>query len=132
MTVLDTSVVVDHLIDGDLHDEVTELLVAGLVAAPDVIVLEVISALRRAEHRGDVGAARASGAIRDLGDLSIDLFPSLALRERAWELRDNLTAADALFVALAERLDEPLVTKDAAMSQAAREHTAVESILLGA
>jgi predicted nucleic acid-binding protein len=52
----------------------------------------------------------------------------MALRTRAWELRDNLTAADALFVALAEQLDERLVTKDAGLVAAAREQTQVAAV----
>ena len=58
--------------------------------------------------------------------------PTLALRDRAWELRENMTAADALFVALAERLDEPLATKDRGLARAAREHAQVDAIELGA
>ena len=65
-----------------------------------------------------------------LGDLPLELFPSLPLKRRAWELRRNLTAADALFVALAERLDEPLATKDAALARAASKHATVETVVL--
>jgi predicted nucleic acid-binding protein len=70
--------------------------------------------------------------IDDLGDLAIDLYPTLPLRQRAWELRENLTAADALFVALAERLGEPLATKDRALASAARTYAGVEAIELAA
>jgi predicted nucleic acid-binding protein len=54
----------------------------------------------------------------------------LPLRDRAWELRENLTAADALFVALAERLGEPLATKDRRLALAARKHAGIEALEL--
>jgi predicted nucleic acid-binding protein len=83
----------------------------GELAVPDVLVFEVLALLRRAWHRGAIRDERAAGAISDLGELPIQLLPSLPPRRRAWALRRNLTAADALFVALAESLDEPLATK---------------------
>lgn len=52
------------------------------------------------------------------------------LRSRAWELRDNLTAADAPFVALAEQLGEPLATKDQGLATTARAQTSIEVIEL--
>jgi predicted nucleic acid-binding protein len=67
----------------------------------------------------------------DLGDLSMELFPALPFRNRAFDLRLNLTAADALFVALAESLGEPIATKDRGLAAAAREHSSVEVLLLG-
>ncbi len=59
------------------------------------------------------------------------LFSSLPLRERAWGLRRNLTAADALFVALAESLDEPFATKDSALASEVAKHTTVTVLELG-
>lgn len=100
------------------------------VAAPDVLVFEVLAVLRRGTLQGRLPTARASSAIDDLADLPVALFPSLGLRNRAWELRRNLTIADALFVTLAEKLEEPLVTKDAALAAEASKHARVEVILL--
>jgi predicted nucleic acid-binding protein len=100
------------------------------LAVPDVLVLEVLAVFRRHVQRGSIAPERATHAIDDLGDLAIEIFPSLPLRERAWELRDNLTAADALFVALAERLGEPLATKDRRLAAAAREHAGIATIEL--
>lgn len=114
MTVLDTSAVVDFLLGVGVAERVEEMMATeGEAAAPDLLVFEVLAVLRRHALSGALSEERAAGAVSDLGDLSIALFPSLALRERAWELRANLTAADALFVALAERVGEPLATKDA-------------------
>jgi predicted nucleic acid-binding protein len=68
--------------------------------------------LRRLCLRGEITEDRGAAALADLGELRLALFPSMGLRERAWGLRDNLTVADALFVALAEQLSEPLASGD--------------------
>lgn len=131
MTVLDTSAVVDLLLGDGAASEVARILDEGICAAPDVLVFETIAVLRRALARSALSERRASTAVADLGDLSVELFPTLVLRERTWELRRNVTAADALFVALAEALDEPLATKDRALAAAAARHTGIEVIELG-
>lgn len=132
MTVLDSSGAIDLLLDVGAADAVQALIERdGPVAAPDILVVEVLSVLRRHVRRGALDPERAEAAIADLGDLSMELFGALDLRERAWELRDNLTAADALFVALASRLGEPLATKDRGLAAAARDHARIEVMELG-
>ena len=132
MTVLDTSAAIDYLLADGVAEQVGALLSdSGPAAAPDLLVFEVIAVLRRDVARGHLGEGRARGAIEDLGDLAVDLFPTLALRTRAFDLRQNLTAADALFVALAEQLDEPLATKDGSLAKAARKHTGIAVVQLG-
>jgi predicted nucleic acid-binding protein len=131
VTVLDTSAVVDLLVAEEAADEVEELLARRTAAAPDVLVFEVFAVLRRHVLRGVMTAERAEAAIADLADAAIDLYPTLPLRNRAWELRENLTAADALFVALAERLGTPLATKDRALAATARRYAGIEAIELG-
>lgn len=132
MTVLDTSAVVDYLLADGAAAEVTTLLSQSApAAAPDLLVFEVLAVLRRALARNELSESRARGAVDDLGDLAIELFPTLALRRRAFELRDNLTVADALFVALAELLEETLVTKDRGLAAAARAQTAIDVLILG-
>jgi predicted nucleic acid-binding protein len=81
-------------------------------------------------RRQSITPERATGAVEDLGDLAVEIFPALPLRERAWELRESFSAADALFVALAERLDEPMATKDRSLASAAREHAGIATIEL--
>lgn len=131
MSVLDTSVVVDHLLATGVGGQVTDLLATGgPAAAPDLLTFEVLAVLRRVTLRGEITVTRAAAAVDDLGDVAIDLFPSVELRHRAWSLRDNLTAADALFVALAEALGEPLVTKDAALAAAAGRHAGIDVELI--
>lgn len=133
MTVLDSSGAVDFLLGAGAAAEVESLMESeGELAAPDLLVFEVLAVLRRQTLRGQLSATRAKGAVQDLGALAVELVPPLPLAGRAWELRSNLTAADALFVALAEALEEPLATKDAALARAARKHAAVEVVPLGA
>ena len=132
MTVLDTSGVVDYLLGAGVAGQVQEMMSAeGELAAPDVLVFEVLAVLRRESHRKALTDDRAARAVEDLGDLSIELFPSLPLRERAWALRRNFTAADALFVVLAEDLDEPFATKDNALAREITKHATVTVLELG-
>lgn len=132
MTVLDSSVVVEFLLGRGPAN-----LVAGWIerqdslVAPDLLVFEVIAALRRRALSGLLSDARALTAVVDLGEAPIELFPMMPLRWRVWELRHNFSAADALFVALAEELGEPLATADAALARAVARHTPVEVEQLG-
>lgn len=130
MTVIDTSAAVDVLLEDGAAREVAMLLEQEEVAAPDVLVFEVLAVLRRNALRGAIRPDRAAAAVRDLGDLGVELFPSLGLRTRAWELRGALTVTDALFVALAESLGEPLATKDRALAREAPKRASVEIIIL--
>jgi predicted nucleic acid-binding protein len=113
VTVIDSSGVVDYLLGADTERAVARLIADEReLAAPDVLVFEVLAALRRMVLGGGVSASRAEGAVADLADVPIRLFATLPLRFRAWELRENATAGDGLFVALAEQLAEPLATRD--------------------
>ncbi|MBA3327242.1 MAG: type II toxin-antitoxin system VapC family toxin [Solirubrobacterales bacterium] len=133
MTVIDSSGVVDLLLGGGAAEEVHRLLRhEDLLAAPDVLVFEVIAVLRRSALRGDIEERRARAAVDDLADTPIELFPSLSLRSRAWALRHNFTVADALFVALAEQVGEPIATKDAPLAAAVARHTGVPVVRLRA
>lgn len=131
MTVIDTSGVVDYLLGVGVADQVGEILAhEGEAAAPDLLVFEVVAVLRRHALGGALRHERAAAAVEDLGDLAIELFPCLPLRERSWGLRRNFTVADAMFAALAESLGEPLATKDAPFASALEAHTAVGVIVL--
>jgi len=73
-------------------------------------------------------ANRHRQALDDLLDLPLTRYPHEPLLERIWALRNNLTAYDAAYVALAEALDAPLVTCDGRMASAAGHHAAVEVV----
>ena len=99
-------------------------------AAPDLLNAEVLHALRRFERRGELDADRSAAAIQDLSVLPIARYPTIALLERAWELRHNFTAYDALYVALAEALATSLVTSDEHLASAVHAHARIAVILL--
>jgi predicted nucleic acid-binding protein len=131
VTVLDTSAVVDYLLGIGVAKRVEQMMATeSELAAPDLLTFEVLAVLRRETFRQEVSEDRAAGAVEDLGDLPIELFGSLPLRRRAWALRRNFTTADALFIALAELLSEPLATTDSALAAEAAKHSEVTVIEL--
>lgn len=93
---------------------------------PHVFDVEVIAAIRRNLLRGPLSEDRAAGALGALGKLRATRYSHVALRPRIWELRENLTPADAAYVALAEALRAPLVTMDAALARAPGLSASVE------
>lgn len=91
---------------------VADRLAAVELAAPALLPFETANIIRRHELAGLISSDQAAQAHRDLTDIPIDLFPYDTLAQRVWELRFNLTAYDAAYVALAEILDVPMLTQD--------------------
>lgn len=83
-----------------------------ILHAPHLLDVEVAQVLRRLEHSSVLRAGRAQEALDDLKALRVVRHAHLPLLDRVWMLRSNLSAYDALYVALAESLDAPLVTTD--------------------
>lgn len=110
--VVDASAVVAALVDSGPDGRWAEALLASDLAAPHLLPVEVASVLRRAAQAGDITDDIASVAHADLLDLRVELVPYDSVAARAWELRRNLTAYDAWYVAVAELLDAPLATLD--------------------
>ena len=118
--VVDSSVVVAALIDhGPVGAWAEALLVSGPLVAPHLMPAEVANILRRSAMAGDVSVDIASLAHDDLRLLRLELFPYSLCAWRVWELRSNVTAYDAWYVALAETLDAPMATLDIRLSRAA-------------
>ena len=117
--VVDASAVVAALVDAgsDGRWAESELALEGL-AAPHLMPVEAANILRRAVLAGDLSADIAALAHDDLVHLRVDLFPYEPHAQRVWQLRDNLTAYDAWYVALAEDLGIPLVTLDQRLARA--------------
>jgi predicted nucleic acid-binding protein len=86
--------------------------------APELIDLEIAQVLRRYELDGTLDDDRAELALLDLADVRLERWPHRALLPRIWELRGNLTAYDAAYVALAEALGAPLLTRDRRLAAA--------------
>ena len=97
---------------------VLRLLDRERASAPDLINAEVLGALRRLVAAGLVEPARARLAVADLAQSDIRRVSTGPLMARAWDLRDNLTPDDAMYVALAERLDCAILTLDGRLSRA--------------
>jgi predicted nucleic acid-binding protein len=123
VTVLDASAAVDLLLDAPpFATRIREHLLAAAAGmhAPHLLDAEVAQVLRRFVLAGVLRSDRAERAVERLGQLPITRYPHLALVQRALELRRNLTAYDAIYVALAEALGVPLLTRDAGIARSAR------------
>ena len=96
--------------------------------APHLIDVEIAQALRRLVRTGEVPAERAEEAIADLTDFDLRRHTHVDLLRRTWELRDNFTSYDAMYVALAEAIGSPLVTCDGALGSAPGHSVRVEVI----
>jgi predicted nucleic acid-binding protein len=118
--VLDASVLVEHLTESDVGREVSRRLdlEAGWLWAPAVVDAEVGHALRASVRRRKIEPLLAEEAIADLMEMRLERVSHRFLAERSWQLRDNLSFYDGLYVALAEALDAPLLTFDARLARA--------------
>jgi predicted nucleic acid-binding protein len=98
------------------------------VHAPHLIDVEVAQVLRRYALGRELDPERGRAALADLADFPIRRYPHGLLLNRVWDLRNNLTAYDAVYVALGQALDAPLLTRDRRLATAARRHVRVELV----
>ncbi len=104
---------------GLLNDgEARRMLQAEAVVCPHLADPEVVHALRSQVLRGDLGAPDAERAIRVWQRLGLERVGISGLLDRVWDLRGNLSAYDATYIALAEALEIPLVTADRRLARA--------------
>ena len=128
MIVVDASVVAVALADdGPDGDAVRARLRGEDLTAPELLDLEVTSVLRRQYAAGALDGRRATLALDDLQAMPIQRAPHRYLLRRCWELRDNLTAYDAAYVALAELLGATLLTADERLARAPGPHCDIET-----
>lgn len=127
MIVVDASVVVEVVL-GLPRASVAAARLAGDPSqhAPGLLDLEVTQVVRRHCAEGRVSPHRGAEAIADLIDLRIRRYPHTPLLRRIWALRDNVTAYDAAYVALAESLDAPLLTFDRRLAAGTWHRASVE------
>jgi predicted nucleic acid-binding protein len=96
--------------------------------APHLLDVEVAQVIRRYAAAGELDAERGRDALADLADYSLIRYPHDFLLPRVWELRNNLTAYDAIYIALAEALGAPLLTRDRRLAAASGHHAQVELV----
>jgi predicted nucleic acid-binding protein len=96
--------------------------------APHLLDVEVAHVVRRYAATGEIDHERGREALADLADFPLRRYPHGLLLPRVWQLRNNLTAYDAVYVALAEALDAPLLTRDRRLAAAAGHHARVELV----
>lgn len=130
MVVVDSSAIIDFLTDIGAHPQIGQILLndPGALNAPHLIDLEVLSAFRQMTFEGRLEVERASGLLVDFDALPIERHSHEYLVRRIWDLRDNLTPYDAAYVALAELLDVPLLTRDAKLARTTGHTARIEYI----
>lgn len=128
MIVIDASALVELLVGGTPRAArlATRIHPAETLHAPQLVDLEVASVLRGLEARAQLSTALAARAIVDLLALDLVRYAHDSLVPRVWQLRGNLTAYDAVYIALAENLEAPLVTCDGRLAAAPGNRARIE------
>jgi len=128
--VIDASALLEVLLRTPAAEAVEHRLFAPreTLHAPHLLDVEAAQVIRRYAANGDIDGERGRLALDDLTDFPLQRYPHDILLPRIWSLRNNLTAYDAAYVALAEVLDAPLLTRDRRLAAAARH--AVQIILV--
>jgi len=131
MIVVDASVVVASLLStGGAGARARERLrLDPDLHVPHLLDVEVTAALRRRVRLGQTDVEVATEVMADLADLAAMRWDHEPLLRRVWELRENVTPYDAVYVVLAEMLDAPLVTSDARLSRAPGLNCRVEVLV---
>ncbi len=130
MIVVDASALLEALLRTAAAKAVEDWLFAPgqTLHAPHLLDVEVAQVIRRYAAKGEIDGARGRLALADLADLALRRYPHDFLLPRMWDLRNNLTAYDAAYVALAEALDAPLLTRDRRLAAAAGHHARIELV----
>jgi predicted nucleic acid-binding protein len=130
LIVVDASALVDLLLRAPgARDIQTKIFAPGqTLHAPHLLDIEVAHVIRRHAANGDIGNNRGQSALADLADLPLQRYPHGSLLQRIWGLRNNLTAYDATYVALAEALGAVLLTRDKRLAAAAGHHARIDLI----
>ena len=127
MIVIDCSAIVDALTAADDADSLRARMSGEDLHAPALLDFEVVAALRGLVLGNHLTPGRAEDALTDFDDLTIERWPSSdSLRRRAFQLRHNVSAYDAAYLALAEAMDCPMLTRDARLLKSAGHHARIE------
>jgi predicted nucleic acid-binding protein len=127
MLVVDASCVAEVVLAGPDAEPVRARLGSDPEqAAPHLVDAEVLGVVRRTRLRGELDGTAARQAIEDLKSWPATRVDHRPLLERAWQLRDSLSAPDALYVALAEALNATLLTLDRRLARASGPRCSVD------
>lgn len=128
MIVLDASAAVDWLLQTPAGQRIEARIYADDETLHSVHLLdvEVVQVMRRLVRQGTLSSQRAEEAIQDLAALRVTRYAPALLLQRIWQLRENLSAYDAAYVALAEELQAPLITRDQGIAMVPGCRAAVE------
>jgi predicted nucleic acid-binding protein len=126
--VLDSSACLDLILDTEAGRDLHSLLLdpEPLLLAPGSLWVELGRVMRAKIGDGALSRASAEAALADFVDLGVEEIQVEPLLIRAWQLRDDVTIDDGVFVALAEATAQPLLTTDLRLARAARRHARVE------
>lgn len=117
--VVDASLLVAALADGGAEGGWAEdVLRAGNLVAPHLVLAEAMNVFRRLELAGRLGRLEAGSAAQDLLAVELELVPFEPFADRIWELRAGVTSYDGWYVAVAEAFDLPLATLDRRLAAA--------------
>ncbi len=130
MIVVDASALLEALLRTPAAKAVEDRLFAPrqTLHVPDLLDVEIAQVIRRYAAYGEIDAARGRAALADLADFPLRRYPHNFLLPRIWDLRNSLTAYDAAYVALAEALDTPLLTRDRRLAMAGGHHAQIALI----
>jgi predicted nucleic acid-binding protein len=129
MIVVDASAVLEVLLQTRAAQGIAaRLFAADSLHAPHLLDVEVAQVLRRYEARNELSAARGVEALADLAAFPLTRYPHDVLLPRIWELRANLTAYDAAYIALAEALRATVITRDERLAAAPGHRARVEVV----
>jgi predicted nucleic acid-binding protein len=129
--VLDASAAIEWLMKGPAGTKVDRRLFLSppsTLHVPHLLDVEIAQVLRRYVREKSMTASRGEEALQDLLDLPLNRYPHDILMPRIWELRTVLTAYDAVYVALAELLEAPLLTCDRKIALASGHRATVEVV----
>ena len=130
MIVVDASALLEFLLQTPLGRRVEARLFrdGDDFHSPHLVDVEVTQGLRRLVRAREVSADRAAEAVADLADFDLHRHGHVDLLTRVWKLRENCTAYDGMYVALAEALDAPIVTCDRPLASTPGHRARIEAI----
>jgi predicted nucleic acid-binding protein len=130
MMVVDASVLLEALLRTSAARRVEERLFSPgqTLHAPHLLDVEIAQVIRRYAAKGEIDGERGRAALADLSDFPIHRYAHDFLLPRVWDLRNDLIAYDAVYVALAEALDAPLLTRDQRLAAASGHRARVQLV----